>query len=211
MITSTHENKIGPWVMFIKFLLYFINQLLLSNIVALALVSLTLAPSFMYAQISAPVNSTYILIGNSMYPNIRSNDGVVVDTHFPFNNLSVGDIIVFNSYDTTNRGQHAVIIHRVVQIINDRQGDRIIGTKGDANPDSIPGIDYPVFQQNYIGKVVSVIPQLGTTSANNGVTKTIINGVAKNATYNDLLVVATISSAGVVAGFIYRKVHKLHR
>jgi signal peptidase I len=211
MITSTYENKIGPWVMFIKFL-YFINQpVLSSNLLALALVSMTLMPSFMYAQTSAPVNSTYILIGDSMYPNIRSNDGVVVDTHFPFNNLSVGDIIVFNSYDTISRGQHIVIIHRVVQIINDRQGERIIGTKGDANPDSIPGIDYPVFQQNYIGKVVSVIPQLGTTSANNGVTKTIINGVAKNATYNDLLVVATIGSAGVVAGFIYRKVHKLHR
>ncbi|MGA9154571.1 MAG: signal peptidase I [Candidatus Nitrosopolaris sp.] len=206
MITSTHENNIAPWVMFIKFLLYFINQPLLSNIVALALVSFTLMPSFMYAQISA-VNSTYILIGDSMYPNIRSNDGVVVDTHFPFNNLSVGDIIVFNSYDTTNRGQHVVIIHRVVQIINDRQGDRIIGTKGDANPDSIPGIDYPVFQQNYIGKVVSVIPKLGVTSANNGATK-IINGVAKNATYNDLLVVATIGSAGVLAGYIYRKIHK---
>ncbi len=197
-------------VMFIKFLLYFINQpFLSSNIVALALISLTLMPSSMYAQTSAPVNSTYILIGNSMYPNIRSNDGVVIDTHFPFNNLSVGDIIVFNSYDITNRGRHVVIIHRVIQIINDRRGDRIIGTKGDANPDSIPGIDYPVFQQNYIGKVVSVVPQLGATSANNGATK-IINGVAKNATYNDLLVVATIGSAGVVAGYIYRKIHKVN-
>ena len=205
MITTTHE--IWPYVMFIKFLLYFINQpFLSSNIVALALVSLTLMPSPTHAQTSAPVNSTYILIGNSMYPNIRSNDGVVIDTHFPFNNLNVGDIIVFNSYDTTNRGQHVVIIHRVIQIINDRQGDRIIGTKGDANPDSIPVIDYPVFQQNYIGKVVSVIPQLAATSANNGAK--IINGVAKNATYNDLLVVATIGSAGVVAGYIYRKIHK---
>jgi signal peptidase I len=187
--------------MFIKFLLYFINQpLLSSNLVALALVSLTLVPSFMYAQTSPPDFCCYILIGNSMYPNIRSNDGVVVDTHFPFNNLSVGDIIIFNSYDTNNTGQHIVIIHRVVQIINDRQGDRIIGTKGDANPDSIPGMDYPIFQQNYIGKVVSVIPQLATIPVN--------SGEAKNATYNDLLVLATIGSAGVVAGYIYRKIHK---
>jgi signal peptidase len=139
-----------------------------------------------------------------MYPNIRSNDGVVVDTHFPFNNLSIGDIIVFNSYDTINKGQHIVIIHRVVQIINDRQGNRIIGTKGDANPDSIPGIDYPVFQENYIGKVISVIPQLGTTSQQQPAN----SGKAKNATYNDLLVLATIGSAGVVAGYIYRKIHK---
>ena len=34
-------------------------------------------------------------------------------------------------------------------------------TKGDANPDSIPGVDYPIFQPFYIGKVVYVIPQLG--------------------------------------------------
>ena len=193
--------------MFIKFLLYFINQPLLSfNLVALALVSFTL-PSFMNAQSYSPVNSTYILMGDSMYPNIRSNDGVVVDTHFPFNNLSVGDIIVFNSYDTVNKG-HIVVIHRVVQIINERQGGRILGTKGDSNPDSIPGIDYPIFQQNYIGKVVSVIPQLGTTSADNGVANIIINGVANNASYNDLLVVATIGSAVVVAGYIYSKIHK---
>jgi len=163
-----------------------------------------LMTSFVYAQTSAPVNSTYILTGTSMYPNIRSNDGVVVDTHFPFNNLSIGDIIVFNSYDTINKGQHIVIIHRVVQIINDRQGNRIIGTKGDANPDSIPGIDYPVFQENYIGKVISVIPQLGTTSQQQPAN----SGEAKNATYNDLLVLATIGSAGVVAGYIYRKIHK---
>ena len=158
----------------------------------------------MYAQTSTPVNSTYILIGDSMYPNIRSNDGVVIDSHFPFNNLSVGDIIVFNSYDTNNTGQHIVIIHRVVQIINDEQGGRIIMTKGDANPDSIPGIDYPVFQENYIGKVVSVIPQLGTTSQQ----QQPVNSEAKNATYTDLFVLVTIGSAGVVAGYIYRKIHK---
>jgi signal peptidase I len=190
--------------MFIKFL-YFINQPLLSaNLVVLVLVSLTLVPSFMHAQTSPPDNLTYILIGNSMYPDIRSNDGVVVDSHISFNNLSVGDIIVFNSYDTINTGQHIVIIHRVVQIINDGRGDRIIKTKGDANPDSIPGMDYPIFQQNYMGKVVSVIPQLGAISVNNGAIS-VNNGEAKNATYNDLLVLATTGSAGVVAVYIYRK------
>jgi signal peptidase len=86
-----------------------------------------------------------------MSPSIRDNDGMVVDSRFPFDKLNVGDIIVFNSYDTTNSGQHIPIIHRVVQIITDDQGDRIIRTKGDANPGSIPGIDYPVFQHNYIG------------------------------------------------------------
>ncbi|MFY9795769.1 MAG: signal peptidase I [Candidatus Nitrosopolaris sp.] len=169
------------------------------NFVALVLVSLVLMPAFMYAQ-TPPVNSTYIMIGNSMSPNIRDNDGMVVDSHFPFNKLNVGDIIVFNSYDTTNSGQHIPIIHRVAQIITDDQGDRIIRTKGDANPDSIPGIDYPVFQQNYIGKVVSVIPQLETVSAN--------NGVASNTMNNDFLILATIGLAAVIGAYFYRKIHK---
>lgn len=110
-----------------------------------------------------------------MSPKIRDNDGMIVDSHFRFDKLSVGDIIVFNSYDTTNSGQHIIIIHRVAQITTDDQGDRIIRTKGDANPDSIPGIDYPIFQQNYIGKVVSVIPQLETVSANNGAARNTMN------------------------------------
>ena len=169
------------------------------NFVALALVSLVLMPAFIYAQ-TPPVNSTYIMIGNSMSPSIRDNDGMVVDSHFPFDKLNVGDIIVFNSYDTTNSGQHITIIHRVAQIITDDQGDRIIRTKGDANPDSIPGIDYPIFQQNYIGKVVSVIPQLETVSTN--------NGVARNTMNNNFLILATIGSAAAIGAYFYRKIHK---
>ena len=34
-------------------------------------------------------------------------------------------------------------------------------TKGDANDDSIPGVDYPIKQGNYVGKVLYVIPKLG--------------------------------------------------
>jgi hypothetical protein len=40
-------------------------------------------------------------------------------------------------------------------------GQKVVRTKGDANPDSIPGADYLIFEKNYIGKVVCVIPKLG--------------------------------------------------
>ena len=46
-------------------------------------------------------------------------------------------------------------------VTNPSNGQRIIRTKGDANPDSIPYADYPIFQPLYIGKVVYVIPKLG--------------------------------------------------
>jgi signal peptidase len=60
-------------------------------------------------------------------------------------------------------------VHRVVEIIqtddksndNKSSSNRIIRTKGDANPSSIPGIDYPIREQDYIGKVVYVIPGVG--------------------------------------------------
>ena len=40
-------------------------------------------------------------------------------------------------------------------------GERIIRTKGDANPYSIRYLDYPIREENYIGKVVYVIPKVG--------------------------------------------------
>jgi len=39
--------------------------------------------------------------------------------------------------------------------------DRVIRTKGDANPSSIPGTDFPIRKNDYIGKVVFVIPDAG--------------------------------------------------
>ncbi|MGC2574377.1 MAG: signal peptidase I [Candidatus Nitrosopolaris sp.] len=171
--------------------------MLSSNIITLVLMTLVLMPAFIYAQTPTNDNSTYIMIGNSMSPSIRDNDGMIVDSRFPFDKLNVGDIIVFNSYGKSNSGQHITIIHRVAQIITDDQGDRIIRTKGDANPGSIPGIDYPVFQQNYIGKVISVIPQLANKVSSSSST---VNNV--------FLMLAAIGSVAVIGTYLYRKMHK---
>ena len=37
----------------------------------------------------------------------------------------------------------------------------MVRTRGDANPASIPGTDYPIKQDDYIGKVIYVIPGIG--------------------------------------------------
>jgi signal peptidase len=47
----------------------------------------------------------------------------------------------------------------VAEIIN--KDPMIIRTKGDNNPGSIPGTDFPITKEDYIGKVVYVIPQIG--------------------------------------------------
>src|SRR5215472_12686989 len=139
---------------------------LLFNFVVLVLVSLILTPSFIYAQTPPRVNlnSTLIMTSSSMSPNLRQNDGVIVD-HVPFNSLKIGDIIVFKTYVTDASGNHATIVHRVAEIVTDQSnGQKIIRTKGDANPDSIPGVDYPILQPLYIGIVVYFIPKLGVVT-----------------------------------------------
>jgi len=107
-------------------------------------------------------NPFYVVASGSMIPNLNINDYVIVSHNVPFNGLKVGDIIVFKTYGTDNSGQHITIVHRVAEIVTDPiNGQKVIRTKGDANPDSIPGADYPIFEKNYIGKVVHVIPKLG--------------------------------------------------
>ena len=108
------------------------------------------------------LNPFYVVASGSMIPNLNINDYVIVSHNVPFNSLKVGDIIVFKTYGTDDSGQHITIVHRVAEIVTDPiNGQKIIRTKGDANPDSIPGADYPIFEKNYIGKVVYVIPKLG--------------------------------------------------
>jgi signal peptidase len=134
---------------------------------------------------SATINNPfYVVSSDSMIPNLNINDLLVIrdgrssnnnDNNYSsspssFYNLKIGDIIVFKTPDEEEDRDDSTttIVHRVVEIIqtddksnNNKSSDRIIRTKGDANPSSIPGIDYPIREQDYIGKVVYVIPGVG--------------------------------------------------
>src|SRR5215467_12777831 len=102
------------------------------------------------------LNPFYVVASGSMIPNLNINDYVIVSHNVSFNSLKVGDIIVFKTYGTDDSGQHITIVHRVAEIVTDPiNGQKIIRTKGDANPDSIPGADYPIFEKNYNVKLKS--------------------------------------------------------
>ena len=73
-----------------------------------------------------------------------------------FNFTHVGEIIVFNK----PAGEDRVIVHRISEITSEN-GKRIIITKGDASPVSIPGVDFPINSQNFIGRVKFVVPEVG--------------------------------------------------
>ena len=103
-------------------------------------------------------NPFYVVSSGSMIPTLNVNDVLVVKGGTSsFGNLKVGDIIVFNK----PAGDDRVIVHRVAGIYTTTQGESIIRTKGDANPGSIPGVDFPIRVHDYIGKVAYVIPGIG--------------------------------------------------
>ena len=100
-------------------------------------------------------NPFYVVSSGSMEPNLNVFDVLVVQGNDPFKDLKKGDVIVFNRPSDRDR----VIVHRVAEILD--EDPRVIRTKGDANPASIPGTDFPITEQEYIGKVAYVIPQIG--------------------------------------------------
>jgi signal peptidase len=102
-------------------------------------------------------NPFYVVSSGSMVPVLKVNDVLIVRDGGSWQNLKVGDIIVFNR----PVGGDRVIVHRIVDIDIDADGARIVRTRGDANPASIPGTDYPIRQDDYIGKVIYVLPGIG--------------------------------------------------
>ena len=100
-------------------------------------------------------NPFYVVASGSMIPVLQVYDVLIVQGHEPFEDIQVGDIIVFNRPSDHDR----VIVHRVAAIIGD--DPKTIRTKGDANPASIPGTDFPITKEEYIGKVAYTVPQVG--------------------------------------------------
>lgn len=102
-------------------------------------------------------NPFYVVSSGSMVPTLQINDVLVVRDGGSWDDIEVGDIIVFDRPD----GEDRVIVHRVIEVTENSAGEQVVRTKGDANPASIPGTDYPIREDNYIGEVVYVLPGAG--------------------------------------------------
>ena len=100
-------------------------------------------------------NPFYVVASGSMIPKLQVYDVLVVQGHVQFEDVQIGDIIVFDRPS----GQDRVIVHRVVSITDD--DPKTLRTKGDNNVASIPGTDFPITEKEYIGKVEYVVPQIG--------------------------------------------------
>jgi signal peptidase len=100
-------------------------------------------------------NPFYVVSSGSMYPQLAMYDIIVVSGHAQFEDVSINDVIVFDR----PKDQAKVIVHRVVAIVDD--DPKLLRTKGDNNQASIPGTDFPITKENYLGTVEYVIPQVG--------------------------------------------------
>jgi signal peptidase len=100
-------------------------------------------------------NPFYVVASGSMIPVLEVYDVLIVSGHEPFEDVEIGDIIVFNRPSDHDR----VIVHRVASIMEEEP--KTIRTKGDANPASIPGTDFPITDKEYIGTVAYTLPQVG--------------------------------------------------
>ena len=100
-------------------------------------------------------NPFYVVSSGSMYPELAMYDIIVVSGHVSFDDVKIGDIIVFDR----PKDHSKVIVHRVVAVVDD--DPKTLRTKGDNNQNSMVGTDYPITNEEYIGKVVHVVPQVG--------------------------------------------------
>jgi len=100
-------------------------------------------------------NPFYVVASGSMIPELQIYDVLIIQGHVLFEDIQIGDIIVFDRPS----GHDRVIVHRVVSITDD--DPKTVRTKGDNNVASIPGTDFPITKTEYIGKVEYIIPQIG--------------------------------------------------
>ena len=100
-------------------------------------------------------NPFYVVSSGSMYPELAMHDIIVISGYALFEDVKIGDIIVFDR----PKDHDKVIVHRVVAVVDD--DPLTLRTKGDNNQNSIVGTDYPITEEEYKGTVIHVIPQVG--------------------------------------------------
>lgn len=77
---------------------------------------------------------------------------VVAVENLAFYDLRISDIIAFK--EPVPDGEVAdIVISRINEILIDSHDQIVLLTKGDANSGSIPGIDFPIYENNFVGRV----------------------------------------------------------
>ena len=137
-------------------------MLLLYMICAIAIFGLGLSARLTFG----PNINFFVVISDSMVPSLSTGHIVITsmnnETCSSFGCLKIGDVIVFHPDSPARDSEHGkTLVHRIEEIGLDSDGQRVIRTKGDANPNSIQNVDYPITEDQYLGKVIHIIPYVG--------------------------------------------------
>jgi len=106
-----------------------------------------------------------VVVSGSMEPVLFRGDIVIIDTNPNVNNIQVGDIVVYKA-----TWFNEPVIHRVIEIGTDQNGNKAMITKGDNNPSPDPALVYPnqIISEVYNypwasgpGQAPVVIPKVG--------------------------------------------------
>lgn len=98
----------------------------------------------------------YVVLSDSMEPAIYRGDMAIVDNN-P-DDIQLGDIVIYNA-----TWHSRPIIHRVISIQEDSNGNTVYELKGDKNSVSDPEI---VYKSQILSKVVFIIPKAGYLVSN---------------------------------------------
>jgi signal peptidase I len=129
----------------------------IKNIIVFVLGVLIIISLYHYFQTELDNPLPFLVISSdTMLPTLKINDLVIIGDGHMFNDTNVGDIIVFKK----PAGEDRIIVHRITEITSEN-GKKVIITKGDSSPVSIPGVDFPINSNNFIGRVKFVVPEVG--------------------------------------------------
>lgn len=106
--------------------------------------------------VNIPRFGLYTIISPSMEPNVKVYDVVVDLNVFNEDDIEKGDIITFISNSNVSKG--LTVTHRVIDVIDNRDGSKSYITKGDNN---LKADSATVSYKDILGKVLFKIPQLG--------------------------------------------------
>lgn len=104
------------------------------------------------------LGDTWAVASDSMSPLLTSGDVVAVEKGVAFEDLGIDEIIVFKEPIPITEKESA-IISRINEILLYPNEDRVLITKGDANSASIPGVDFPIYKNNFVGRVSCILEE----------------------------------------------------
>lgn len=127
----------------------------------------------------------YVVLSESMEPEISVNDAIIINTSVTSDDLAVGDIITFRAFESD-----IIITHRIIGVERTANGYEY-RTKGDNNPSADT---FTTPEDRIIGRYVMRLPQLASALA-----------LTVERPYLIAIIVASVILVQLILGFAEKK------